>query len=208
MFELTYFTSNLHEARKKSTIHLKGHALRLISLSKLIGVILGRSVSFGYNLANIITKAVSRYCVLTSLTPKQWDWMNDQLTEVDEALYVGVLMHGAPAWQTWLATTHLERWWATEGPPSNALGTQLNNNNTIQNISRNVRTRFPVLASLTSNGCVFRKDQLIKINKDLQVNDLTYAAPAWQPWVAPSRIEQLELPQVIREDKSYLLPWL
>ncbi len=28
--------------------------------------------------------------------------------------------------------------------------------------------------------------------KALQLSLLTYAAPAWQPWAAPSRIEQLE----------------
>ncbi len=32
----------------------------------------------------------------------------------------------------------------------------------------------------------------MKIYKALQLSLLTYAAPAWQPWAAPSRIEQLE----------------
>ncbi len=38
----------------------------------------------------------------------------------------------------------------------------------------------------------WRKDQLMKVYKALQLGLLTYAAPAWQPWAAPSRIEQLE----------------
>ncbi len=32
----------------------------------------------------------------------------------------------------------------------------------------------------------------MKVYKALQLSLLTYAAPAWQPWAAPSRIEQLE----------------
>ncbi len=49
-----------------------------------------------------------------------------------------------------------------------------------------------MLASLTSKEWGWRKDQLMKVYKDLQLSLLTYAAPAWQPWAAPSRIEQLE----------------
>ncbi len=33
----------------------------------------------------------------------------------------------------------------------------------------------------------------MKVYKVLQLRLLTYAAPAWQPWAAPSRIEQLDL---------------
>ncbi len=33
---------------------------------------------------------------------------------------------------------------------------------------------------------------LMRVYKALQLSLLTYAAPAWQPWAAPSRIEQLE----------------
>ncbi len=32
----------------------------------------------------------------------------------------------------------------------------------------------------------------MKVYKALQLSLLTYAAPAWQPWAAPFRIEQLE----------------
>ncbi len=49
-----------------------------------------------------------------------------------------------------------------------------------------------MLASLTSKEWGWRKDQLMKVYKALQLSLLTYAAPAWQPWAAPSRIEQLE----------------
>ncbi len=49
-----------------------------------------------------------------------------------------------------------------------------------------------MLASLTSKEWGWRKDQLMKVYKTLQLSLLTYVAPAWQPWAAPSRIEQLE----------------
>ncbi len=32
----------------------------------------------------------------------------------------------------------------------------------------------------------------MKVYKALQLSLLTYAAPAWQPWASPSRLEQLE----------------
>ncbi len=50
------------------------------------------------------------------------------------------------------------------------------------------KARFPHLEGLWG----WRKDQLMKVYKTLQLSLLTYAALAWQPWAAPSRIEQLE----------------
>ncbi len=49
-----------------------------------------------------------------------------------------------------------------------------------------------MLASLTSKEWGWRKDQLMKIYKALQLRLLTYAAPTWHPWDAPSRLEQLD----------------
>ncbi len=62
----------------------------------------------------------------------------------------------------------------------------------IQNISTKAAARCRALASLTSKAWGWRKDQLMKVYKTLELSLLTYAAPAWQPWAAPSRIEQLE----------------
>ncbi len=49
-----------------------------------------------------------------------------------------------------------------------------------------------MLTSLTLKEWGWRKDQLMKVYKALQLSLLTYAASAWQPWAAPSRLEQLE----------------
>ncbi len=62
----------------------------------------------------------------------------------------------------------------------------------VQNISTKASVRCRVLASLTSKTWRWRKDQLMKVCKALQLSLLTYAAPAWQPWATPSRIEQRE----------------
>ncbi len=62
----------------------------------------------------------------------------------------------------------------------------------IQSISINADARCRVIASLTSKKWGWRKDQSMKVYKALQLSLLTYAAPAWQPRAAPSRIEQLE----------------
>ncbi len=62
----------------------------------------------------------------------------------------------------------------------------------IQSISTNAAGRCRVLASFTSKEWGWRKDQLMKVYKALQLSLQTYAAPAWQHWATPSRIEQLE----------------
>ncbi len=50
----------------------------------------------------------------------------------------------------------------------------------IQNISRKAAARCRVLASLTSKAWEWRKDQLLKVYKAVQLSVLTCAAPAWQ----------------------------
>ncbi len=72
MFEVTYFASNLLEARIQPKIYLKGHTLPFITPPKLTGVTLGRELSAGYYLANITTKAVGKYRLpLGDIFPKQ-----------------------------------------------------------------------------------------------------------------------------------------
>ncbi len=61
-----------------------------------------------------------------------------------------------------------------------------------QRISTKAAARCRVLASLTSKEWGWRKGQLMKVDIALQLSLLTYAAPACQPWAAPSRIEQLK----------------
>ncbi len=47
--------------------------------------------------------------VLTSLTSKQWGWRKDQLTKIYKALYLSIMMYGAPTWQPLLSATRLEQ---------------------------------------------------------------------------------------------------
>ncbi len=96
--EVAFLTSSLHEARWQQTIHLEGQPLRFPPLLKLLAVILDRALSFGQHIAIITTKAGGRCRVLTSLTSKQWVWRKNQLTKIYKALYLSVLMYGAPAY--------------------------------------------------------------------------------------------------------------
>ncbi len=84
-------------------------ALRFTPLPKLLGVTLDRALSFGQHITHITAKAAGRCRVLTSLTSKQWDWRKDQLTKIYKALYLSVMLHGAPAWQPWLSASRLEQ---------------------------------------------------------------------------------------------------
>ncbi len=58
--------------------------------------------------ANITAKATSRCPVLTSLTSKPWSWRKDQLTKIYKALYLSVLLYGAPAWQPCTRPSYLK----------------------------------------------------------------------------------------------------
>ncbi len=58
----------------------------------------------------------------------------------------------------------------------------------IQSISTKATARCRVLASLTLKELGWIKDKLVKVNKALQLSLLTYAATAWPPKTAPSRI--------------------
>ncbi len=51
----------------------------------------------------------------------------------------------------------------------------------IHNVSTKTAARCRLLASLTSKAWAWRKDQLMKVYKALQLSLLTYAALAWQP---------------------------
>ncbi len=58
-----------------------------------------RALFFGQHIASITAKAAGGYCVVTSLTSKQWGCRKDKLTKIYKALYLSVLMYGALAWQ-------------------------------------------------------------------------------------------------------------
>ncbi len=62
----------------------------------------------------------------------------------------------------------------------------------IANIAAKAAGRCRVLNSLTSKQRGWRKDQLTKICKALNLSVLMYGAPAWQPWLSAARLEQLE----------------
>ncbi len=62
----------------------------------------------------------------------------------------------------------------------------------IQSTSAKAAARCRVLSSLTSKEWGWRKDQLMKVNKAMPLSLVTYVAPEWQTWAAPSRIEQLK----------------
>ncbi len=52
--------------------------------------------------------------------------------------------------------------------------------------------RFRVLVSITTKRWGWRKDQLLKVFRALHLSVINYAGPAWQPWLAPTRLDQLE----------------
>ncbi len=53
-------------------------------------------------------------------------------------------------------------------------------------------SRCRILASLTSKRWGWRKNQLLKVYRALYLSVINYAAQAWQPWLAPTQLDQLE----------------
>ncbi len=52
--------------------------------------------------------------------------------------------------------------------------------------------RCQVLTSLTSKRWGWRKDQLLKAYRALHLSVINCAAPAWQPWMAPTQLDHLK----------------
>ncbi len=88
-FDMTFFTSNLYEARWQPTIHLEGQPLGFSSLPKLLEITLDRALSF------------------TDLKTVR---LEERPTfKIYKALHLSVLMYGAHTWKPWLAAVRLEQ---------------------------------------------------------------------------------------------------
>ncbi len=84
--EVTFFSTNSHEANWQPTISANNTRLHHNPLPKFLGVTLDRLLTFGPHIQSISTKAPSRCRVLASLTSKEWGWRKDQLIKVYKAL--------------------------------------------------------------------------------------------------------------------------
>ncbi len=107
--EVTFFSTNSHEANWQPTISANNTRLHHNPVPKFLGVILDRLLTFGPHIQNVSTKAAARCRVLASLTSKEWGWRKDQLMKVYKALQLSLLTYAAPAWQPWAAPSRIEQ---------------------------------------------------------------------------------------------------
>ncbi len=117
-------------------------------------------------------------------------------TEKCEVAFFTSNMHEA----RWQPTIHLEGQPLRFTPLPKLLGVTLDRalsfGQHITNITAKDAGRCRVLTSLTSKQWGWRKDQLTKIYKALYFSVMLYGAPAWQPWLSATRLEQLERCQI------------
>ncbi len=107
--EVTFFSTNFHEANWQPTIIANNTRLHHNPQPKFLGVTLDRLLTFGPHIQNILTKAAARCRVLASFISKAWGWRKDQLTKVYKALLLSLLTYAAPAWQPWAAPSPIEQ---------------------------------------------------------------------------------------------------
>ncbi len=93
--EVTFFSTNSHEANWQPTIIANSTRLHHNPLPKFLGVTLDRLLTFGPHIQSISTKAVARCRVLASLTSKEWGWRKDRLMKVYKALQLSLLAYAA-----------------------------------------------------------------------------------------------------------------
>ncbi len=96
--EMTFFSTNSHEANWQPTIIAKNTRLHHNPLQKFLGVTLDGLLTFGPHIQTISTKAAARCRVLASLTSKEWGWRKDQLMKVYKARQLNLVTYAAPAW--------------------------------------------------------------------------------------------------------------
>ncbi len=113
-------------------------------------------------------------------------------TKTSEVAFFTRNLHEAQ-WQT---TVHLEGQPLRFTPPPRNLGVTLcralSFGQHIASISVKAASRCRVFTSLTSKQCGWRKYQLTKIYMAQFPSVLMNGPPAWQPWLAATRLEQLE----------------
>ncbi len=89
--EVTFFSTNFHDANWQPTIITNNTRLHHNPQPKFLGVTLDKLLTLGPHIQSISTKAAARYRVLASLTSKKWGWRKDQLMEVYKPLYLNLL---------------------------------------------------------------------------------------------------------------------
>ncbi len=80
--EVTFFSTNHHEANWQPTIIANNARLHHNPQPKFLGVTLDRLLTFGPHIHSTSKKAAARCRVLASLTSKEWGQRKDQLMKV------------------------------------------------------------------------------------------------------------------------------
>ncbi len=106
--EVTFFSTNSHEANWQPTITANSTRLHHHPLPKFLGVTLDRLLTFGPHIQSISTKASARCRVIASLTSEEWVWKKDQLMTAYNALQLSLLTYAALAWQPRVALSRID----------------------------------------------------------------------------------------------------
>ena len=101
--EITFFSTDSHEASWTPTITVEGTSLPFNSSPKLLGIQYDRILSFSRHTKNVCRNVLSRCRVLRAVAAKSLGWRKDNLRRVYLALQQSLVNYAAPGWQPWLS---------------------------------------------------------------------------------------------------------
>ena len=105
--EVTFFSTDPHEAKWRPTINLGKRRLAYNLSPKFLGIHLDRTLSFQKHVKYVAKKVEGRNRVLASLTNKSYGWRKRHLTNVYNAIQRSVIDYAAPSYQPFLSATQL-----------------------------------------------------------------------------------------------------
>ena len=107
--EVTFFSTDSHEAKWRPNMKLDGEEIKYEASPKFLGVYLDRTLSFTEHVLKVAEKVGKRNRILASLSTKLWGWKKKKLRQVFCAMQKSVLDYAAAGWQPYLSDTQMKK---------------------------------------------------------------------------------------------------
>ena len=104
-----FFSSGSGDAMWIPRVTMNGLTLKFDPAPKLVGVYMSRTLSFQSHVDKVVVEIQKRKSILACLSTSQWGLKKKPLRKIFLATQRSVLYYAAPAWQSWLANTQLDR---------------------------------------------------------------------------------------------------
>ena len=105
--EVCPFSPWSHDSSWNPTIFMNTQNVRVNTTSRLLGVILDRSLTFNAHLKKLTTSLASSIRITRATAHTSWDWSRSTLKMAFHALVCSKIDCAVPVWQSWLSDTNL-----------------------------------------------------------------------------------------------------